>query len=370
MKTIKLNKLLSCVRIEASAPGRVDCGGTWDIKALALCKERQKPVTVNIALDLRTTVVLFPYDPKKNCVDSDSFEKEEYFAELQRFDTPLGLVFAIISFFNVSGVRISIISEIPSRSGLGGSSVIAVAVIGALSKALKLAGHPISISKRKIAILAHNIESGTLTSNTGLQDQLAASFGGVNLWTWRYSDISVPYIRQVLLNRKEYKEFQKHILIAYTGEDRSSTDITSQYIKSFLAGKDHEKWLEIRQLTEKFSTAIRNQSWTAASNILKNESQLREKILHRDYSEITKALREAVSHHGCGSGFTGGNHSGCIWAIGDKASIAKLSDTWKTTLKMSEYGKILSNKISEQGLIIKCLSRHGGRIKRNNVIHC
>ena len=51
-----LRELLIRQPITVSAPCRVDAGGTWDIKSLALPLERKTPVTVNMALTLRTTV--------------------------------------------------------------------------------------------------------------------------------------------------------------------------------------------------------------------------------------------------------------------------------------------------------------------------
>ncbi|MBW2285838.1 MAG: galactokinase, partial [Deltaproteobacteria bacterium] len=44
-----IRKLLEKETISASAPSRVDSGGTWDIKGMALPLEGIGPVTVNIA---------------------------------------------------------------------------------------------------------------------------------------------------------------------------------------------------------------------------------------------------------------------------------------------------------------------------------
>ena len=58
---LSARKILEQNPIEASAPCRIDAGGTWDIKAMALPLERIRPITVNMALNLRTRVELQPF---------------------------------------------------------------------------------------------------------------------------------------------------------------------------------------------------------------------------------------------------------------------------------------------------------------------
>ena len=58
---LSVKKILQPQAIEASAPCRIDSGGTWDIKALALPLQRIEPVTLNMALNLRTWVSLSPF---------------------------------------------------------------------------------------------------------------------------------------------------------------------------------------------------------------------------------------------------------------------------------------------------------------------
>jgi D-glycero-alpha-D-manno-heptose-7-phosphate kinase len=50
---ISVKEILGSTTVSASAPCRIDAGGTWDIKAMALSFERYRPVTFNVAIDLR-----------------------------------------------------------------------------------------------------------------------------------------------------------------------------------------------------------------------------------------------------------------------------------------------------------------------------
>jgi D-glycero-alpha-D-manno-heptose-7-phosphate kinase len=87
-----LQDLLTRSPVKASAPCRVDAGGTWDIKALALPLERKAPATVNMALTLRTTVTLHPYEDRQVKIFSRGFSHTET-ASSDRlpFDSPFGL---------------------------------------------------------------------------------------------------------------------------------------------------------------------------------------------------------------------------------------------------------------------------------------
>ena len=93
---ICINKLLGHNPIKTSAPCRIDSGGTWDIKAFALPLEHIRPLTINIALDLRTTVKLLPYKRGWVKISSDNFESSEsYQASSAPFNSQFGIFFAL-----------------------------------------------------------------------------------------------------------------------------------------------------------------------------------------------------------------------------------------------------------------------------------
>ena len=121
--------------IEASAPCRVDAGGTWDIKALALPMERIEPATLNVALDLRTHVRLASLKEGWVGVASEGFSRaERYPMDRLPFNSVFGLFFAAVSHFGFHGLQVNIRSDSPVKSALGGSSTALVALLKALSK--------------------------------------------------------------------------------------------------------------------------------------------------------------------------------------------------------------------------------------------
>ena len=131
-----IKELLEKQPIEASAPCRIDSGGTWDIRALALPFEKIKPVTVNIALNLRTHVTLAPFEDGKVKLLSKGFSHGEMYPfENLPFNSHFGLFFAAVSHFGFHGLQVQIKSDSPVKSALGGSSTALIALLKALSKA-------------------------------------------------------------------------------------------------------------------------------------------------------------------------------------------------------------------------------------------
>ncbi|MBN2125513.1 MAG: galactokinase, partial [Deltaproteobacteria bacterium] len=126
--SVSLRQALTEKRIEASAPCRIDSGGTWDIKTMALPLEGIRPVTVNIALNLRTRVTLLPFDDGRVRISSRGFGRKEH-SDLARlpFHTPYGLFFAAVSYFGFHGLDVHILADAPGKSALGGSSTALIA---------------------------------------------------------------------------------------------------------------------------------------------------------------------------------------------------------------------------------------------------
>ena len=105
-----LSEILARSPVRSQAPCRVDIGGTWDLKAFSLPWHHLSPSTVNVALSLYTIVTLSADEPGWIAAESEGFDTERYDAESVPFNTPLGFVFAVATYFNVSGVKIEIVS--------------------------------------------------------------------------------------------------------------------------------------------------------------------------------------------------------------------------------------------------------------------
>jgi D-glycero-alpha-D-manno-heptose-7-phosphate kinase len=334
--------------IITSAPCRIDAGGTLDIPLFHYTLRHLNPCTFNIALDMRTRVILRPYISGQVKITSKGFTDASFPAENLPFDHPLGLMFAIVSYYRISGVHIHIESSSPPRSALGGSSTAAVALIAALAH---ITDEP--VSHNQMAILAYQIESNVARVSCGIQDHLAAIFGGVNAWHFNALPSENPFKHEVLQSKTDYAELEKHILIAYCGIPHESKDINGQWVEQFLKGTTRKKWEEIVLQTRKFIKALVNADWPAVVSAICSEVEIRLQMTPDVFNDSGKILLQAAIDNQCAARFTGAGGGGCIWAIGDKKQIDILRAIWLSILDQYPDALLLHNKIADCGVIIE-----------------
>jgi len=345
-----IREIIESHQIEASAPCRIDMGGTLDISTFYYPLRHLFPCTVNIAINLRTKVRLLPYNKNKIKVTSKGFKGAEYLLDTAPFHHPLGLIFAIAVYFRAEGVHIDIDSSSPPRSALGGSSAAAVALVGAFSKIEEKRGQS-PISKKNIAFLSQTIEASVAGVPCGFQDQLAAAYGGANVWYWP-GDCQGPFFKKkTIIPKRRLPKFEQHLLLAYCGVPHESKNVNQKWVNQFLSGKHHGLWAGIIVCTQKFADALMKRDIPAACEQMNKETAIRRKMTPEVLDKIGKALVESAVKMSCGARFTGAGGGGCIWALGRVEDIDKLKGTWEGILSARKDARLLSSKIDSQGLL-------------------
>jgi D-glycero-alpha-D-manno-heptose-7-phosphate kinase len=249
---------------------------------------------------------------------------------------PFALVNSIIHHFRITGFQLVLHSDVPLGSGLGGSGAVAVVVIAAICAALSQSSKTRIGDYFWIARLAHQLENSVVASLTGLQDQLAAVFGGVNMWTWHYSQRKRPYTRQILLRKSDFPFLSKRIAVAFTGAQRISTPVSAQYLDDYLAGKTRQEWIEISRWVSMFAKALHEKDCACAWRALDEEMRVRDRICPGLWPESALALRAIAERNGCTARTGGGNFAGCIWSFGEPEAITVLREEWGTATLPAE----------------------------------
>ena len=345
-----VRQLLTQSPVTVSAPCRVDAGGTWDIKALALPLQAVVPVTVNMALTLRTSVTLLPHETGRVKIFSRGFSHTETFsADRLPFDSPFGLFFAAVSYFGFHGLEVKIESQSPVKSALGGSSTALVALVGALQELAALLGGQ-RLSRKEILHLAYHLEDGVSGGNCGIQDQAAAVYGGVHLWKWHFGKSMGPLTRTSLLDQRGREALSNHILVAYSGKSHVSARTNNQWVNDFLSGKTRSGWIEANGVVHSFAQAIKAGDWDRAAFFLREEMALRREITPEALDVVTEKMVGAAEGIGCGARFAGAGAGGSVWALGKKANMDVLRKKWQALLTPIKAAQILDAGIDPEGV--------------------
>ena len=348
----KFKSILEKAPIEASAPCRIDMGGTLDIRTFYYALRRLSPCTFNIAVGLRTRVRLLPHHNDRVKISSRGFKSVEFSIDRAPFNHPLGLMLAVAVYFDAKNVHVQIESQSPPRSALGGSSAAAVALIAALSKLWQQASSAKPLTRPGIASLAHGLEESVAGVPCGMQDQLAAIYGGVNAWIWPVGTESPRFRKKMILSKRLHKDLEKHLLLAYCGKPHESKDINSRWVHQFLAGKFRDSWAEIVACTRQFVRHLSGREYMKAAELMNRETEIRRKMTPDVLDDIgVQLMKAAVAHH-CGARFTGAGGGGCIWALGDIKHIDSLRPMWEEILLSENEGRLLDVNIDSQGLVV------------------
>jgi D-glycero-alpha-D-manno-heptose-7-phosphate kinase len=129
------------------------------------------------------------------------------------------------------GFEFFIHNEAPPGSGLGGSSTLVVAMVGALKAWLHAPW-----TDYEIARLAYQIERVDMAMAGGRQDQYAAAFGGFNFIEFGRSDGSASdavLVNPLRIPRSTLNELQHNLLLCYTGTTRMSDAIIKSQANNY-----------------------------------------------------------------------------------------------------------------------------------------
>ena len=336
--------------VEASAPCRIDMGGTLDLSTFYLPLHRLGPCTFNAALNMRTCVRLLPHQDGRIKISSRGFDSIDVESETASFTSPVGLMAAVAAYFNADGVHVHIDSASPPRSALGGSSVAAAALVWALSKVLAKQGRLLP-TPDEVAGWAHAIEQSVAGVPCGRQDHLAAVYGGVNGWYWTGEAKGFGYDRRALVTPEAYPDFDQRILVAYCGVPHVSKDINGTWVRDFLAGRHREIWHRIAAYSRQFIESLAGADFQSAVAAMNAETDLRVRMTPEVLDPMGVRLVEAARNQRCGARFTGAGGGGCVWALGEPVHIASLRSDWKTILASRSEAAMLDVSIDPNGIL-------------------
>lgn len=190
--------------------------------------------------------------------------------------------------------------DAPPGSGLGTSSTLVVAILGAFAEWLNL-----PLGEYDLAHLAFAIERIDLKMAGGKQDQYAATFGGVNFMEFYQADNVI--VNPLRIREKYLDELAHNLVLYHTATSRLSSVIIEQQRKNVLAG--NERSIEAMH-------KLKEQALMMKEALLKGELDKIGEILDFGW-KFKKNLADGVSNQLIDNIYEAAIHAG---ALGGKVS--------------------------------------------------
>ena len=210
--------------IRSKAPFRVSFGGGGTDMA-PYCVDHGGCV-ISTAIDRHAHVSISPRQDEIINVYSPDFNKnlsfklgdDDYSGDFELFK-------GVVNVLKVpEGFDIITHSELPPGSGMGGSSSLAVALIGAFNEY-----YDYGLSPHDIAQKACDIERVELDQKGGYQDQFAAAYGGFNFIEFT-NEVKINPIK---VDKNMLNELQYRMILCYVGGSHFSSDIQDEVLSGY-----------------------------------------------------------------------------------------------------------------------------------------
>ncbi|HYJ89097.1 MAG TPA: hypothetical protein VEW46_23725 [Pyrinomonadaceae bacterium] len=330
--------------IESSAPTRVDlAGGTIDIWPLYLF--HPGAATVNFATSLRAHCQIKTRDDERIILESRdrkvAFETELAAMEDLIREERLELISKLVHFFKpTTGFHLITNSEAPAGAGLGGSSALAIACIGALNR---LVGD--RYDERKFIAIAANIETTVIRVPAGFQDYYSAHYGSTSCVHFRAEGIEREHLRV------DEKQLEERIAICYTGEPRLSGTNNWEVYKRHIDGDPQLFTIfdGIRDTARAMRAALLAGDWNEVGKIMRDAYPNRKRLAPGITTpQMDKLVEKALANGAEAAKVCGAGGGGCIAFL---CSEGRKQDV-ERALAMEQGAEIIDWKFAEQGLTV------------------
>jgi D-glycero-alpha-D-manno-heptose-7-phosphate kinase len=330
------------VIIESQAPVRLDLsGGTLDIWPLYLF--HQHSITINVAINLFAKVKLKTRKDQKITIKSLDLNQEakadsiKKLAQISNFD----LFKEVISFFNPpTGLNIISYCQAPMGSGLGSSSALMIAFLGALNHLLNKKYKP-----HELISLGKNLEAKLLKASAGEQDFYPALYGGLNCLHLRADGIKKESITI------EPEELENRLILCYSGISRLSGKYNWNIVKMHIDGDKHifDIFEQLRDISLSMSKSLRAKNYKKIGQLFNKEWEARKKLPGKISSEKILSLRQhALTNGALAAKICGAGGGGCLLFWTEPKNKKTIIESLKNA-----GAQILPFKISFSGLEIK-----------------
>lgn len=318
-------------------------GGTIDIWPLYLF--HPGAATVNFGISLRAHCQIQTRDDGRIVLESRD-RKVAFETELAAIDDlmreeRLELISKLVHFFKpTTGFHLIANSQAPAGAGLGGSSALAIACIGALNR---LVGD--RYDERKFIAIAANVETTVIRVPAGFQDYYPAHYGATSSVHFGADGIEREHLKV------DEKQLEDRIAICYTGEPRMSGTNNWEVFKRHIDG-DPElfKIFEgIRDSARAMRAALLAGDWNAVGKVMRDAYPNRKRLAPGITTpQMERLVEKALANGAEAAKVCGAGGGGCIAFL---CSEGRKQDV-ERALAAEQGAEILDWKFSAEGLTV------------------
>ncbi|MFA5216931.1 hypothetical protein [Sulfuricurvum sp.] len=225
------------------------------------------------------------------------------------YNGELDLVKVVINHFKpLSGFDLIMKSDAPPGSGLGSSSALIVALIGAFAKMTNK-----TMTNYQVAQLAYILERRRLKISGGYQDHYSATFGGFNTITFFKDNIAVI---PMSMSQELIKTIEHNSILCYTGGTRVSANIIDDQTTNVL--KKDETVMDAlcgtKRLANELSEALKHSDISNFGNILNEGWKMKRKFSKKmTNDDIDKLYSTAITNGALGGKLLGAGGGGYLF---------------------------------------------------------
>jgi D-glycero-alpha-D-manno-heptose-7-phosphate kinase len=259
---------------------------------------------------ISTTINRYMYISSHRFFEPDQlrvkYSKTETVSSVEELQHPILRV--VLSKMGVKGgLEVSSIADVPAGTGMGSSSAFTVGLLHNL-----YAAQALTPGKAQLAAEACEVEINILQEPIGKQDQYAAAYGGLNLIEFE-TDGSVR-VEPLQLPEEHFQALQDHLVLFYTGSQRSASAILEDQRKNTLAQKDIFGALsEMVDLVYELKSALLAGRLEEMGRLLHHNWQLKKTLSGAISSpSIEEAYQTALKHGAIGGKLLGAGGGGFL----------------------------------------------------------
>lgn len=249
-----------------------------------------------------------------------SYSKTELCRDVEEIQHPS--VRECLKFLGIDGgVEISVVSDLPARTGLGSSSCFTVGLLHALH-AFK--GN--LASKEQLAEEAVYIEREMIKERVGLQDQYSCACGGLSHLGFEQGNrVSVTPLP---LNKARITALEERLLLFYTGLQRTAHDILEEQIEKTASGEVQTNLDTLKSLVHEGVSILSGGSDLSMFGHLLHESWTLKKSLSSAISNsfIDEAYETARNSGAIGGKLLGAGGGGFLLLYAEPYNQAKIRE--------------------------------------------